>query len=319
MNTGNFGLYDPTLGLIVGGPDVVLTITDPDDEWFTLPDAVGDNQTVQIDGAPATINSVTQALGPQTVVALVNGVTVNLSLTPVRIVVETGVIDTVYIMFPGLPPDAVILVGLTAPLFPVANAPIPLCLTGEALVTMACGTCPASDICAGSKVLTKDHGLQEVLWVGKRTLDFENEAAMDEHRPIIFDRGSVDGINPTAPMRLSPQHRVLIRGWQAELYFGESSVLVPARALVNHRSIRVDTECRTVDYVHLLFRRHEVIWAEGLPVESLFLGEIAAGVAGEDLKREIFDLFPELEPVVKSMQLAGPAARMREARILALN
>jgi Hint domain len=317
MNTGTFGLYLPLLGIVIGSPDAVLTVTDLDDEWFTIPDQTGSNQTVSINGTPAVINSVTQALGPQAVVALVDGQTVNLNLTPVMIEVETGAFDTTYILFPGLPPDAVILVSVSLPLFPVANPPLPLCLSGDARVKVECGTCAARDICAGSRVMTQDHGAQAVLWVGKRIIDFAREPAMEDHRPIIFETGSVDGINPTAPIRLSPQHRVLIRGWRAELYFAERSILVPARALVNNTTIRVDTESPTVEYVHLLFRKHEVIWADDLPVESLFLGEIAMGVAGAALEREIFDIFPELKPVAERMRMARPAVRMRDARVLA--
>ena len=317
MNTGTFGLYSPLLGVVVGAPSAVLTVTDPDDEWFTIPDQTGSNQTILINGSPAVINSVTQAAGPQLVTALVNGISVGLNLTPMLVVVESGIIDTTYILFPGLPPNAVILVSVSLPLFPVSNPPLPLCLTGDAQVQTDCGTRAARDICAGSKVMTQDRGVQEVIWVGKRTIHFDAEPEMEDHRPIIFETGSVDGINPTAPIRLSPQHRVLIRGWRAELYFAERSILVPARALVNNTTIRVDTESPSVDYVHLLFRKHEVIFADGLPVESLFLGEIAMGVAGDALQREIFDIFPELKPVAERMRMARPAARMREARILA--
>jgi Hint domain len=316
MNTGTFGLYAPSLlGLVSGPPDEILILTDLDDEWFTLPDALNDNQNATIDGSPVTVVSVSQALGAQLVIA--TGYPLGISLTPIRIVIDDGGDLTTYIMYPGLPPNAVILVSLTVPVFPTANPPLALCLGGDVQVKTECGTCPAREICRGTKVMTQDHGLQEVIWVGKRTVDFEQEPEMEDHRPIIFEAGSVDGINPTAPIRLSPQHRVLIRGWRAELYFAERSILVPARALVNNKTIRVDTESPTIDYVHLLFRKHEVIWADDLPVESLFLGEIAMGVAGKELEREIFDIFPELRPVAEKMRMARPAARMRDARVLA--
>jgi hypothetical protein len=316
MSEATFGLYEPFLGIVTGGPDAVMTLTDADDGWFTVPDALGNNQTVVINGSPEIITSVEQALGPQLIIALVDGLTVNLSLMPFRIVVEDGFFDTTYILFPGLPPDAIILAGVTVPLFPVSDAALPLCLGGEVQVQTDCGTCAARDICPNSKVLTRDNGVQEVLWVGKRVVDFDAEAEMIDHRPIIFETGSVDGINPTAPIRLSPQHRVLIRGWRAEFYFGEREILVPAKALVNGRTIRVDADCRSIEYVHLLFRKHEVILADGLPVESLFLGEIAKGVAGKELKREIFDIFPELTHLADKMLMARPAARVTEARIL---
>jgi len=56
---------------------------------------------------------------------------------------------------------------------------------------------------------------------------------------------------------VSPDHGLFVHG-----------VLIPARLLLNGTSIRVETECRTVTWYHLELDSHDVLLAEGLPVES---------------------------------------------------
>ncbi len=72
--------------------------------------------------------------------------------------------------------------------------------------------------------------------------------------------------NP-APLYLAPQHRVLITGWQAELYFGLQDVLVEVRSLINGSTV---TKCAdtAVEYFSLGFDTHQIILAEGAAVES---------------------------------------------------
>jgi len=98
------------------------------------------------------------------------------------------------------------------------------------------------------------------------------------------------------------------------LFFGEDEVLVAAAHLVNadtiHRAPR-----RYIDYHHLMFDRHEVLLAEGVPTESFYPGEYI--LQDDALREEIEHLFPEM------IGLAGPcwkAARTvlggREAKVL---
>ena len=54
--------------------------------------------------------------------------------------------------------------------------------------------------------------------------------------------------------------------------FGQANVLVAAHRLTLMSGIYVDQTVRTIDYVHVLFDEHEIIFAEGAPSESLLLG-----------------------------------------------
>ena len=50
---------------------------------------------------------------------------------------------------------------------------------------------------------------------------------------------------------------------------GASQVLVPARRLLPLEGIELVEDAVQVDYVHLLFDRHEIVFAEGAPSTSL--------------------------------------------------
>ena len=67
----------------------------------------------------------------------------------------------------------------------------------------------------------------------------------------------------------SPQHRVLVQGWQSELLFGPSEILVPAVALVNGTSVTRAPRAK-VTYVQLMFDRHQLVTCSGFVSESFF-------------------------------------------------
>ncbi len=124
----------------------------------------------------------------------------------------------------------------------------------------------AEDIGTGRLLRTLDAGLQPVAWYGQRRLAGRGAAA-----PVLFAPGTIGN---HAPLRLSQQHRVLLRSPLAELMFGTAEVLVPARALVNGTSIRI-APCARITYVHVLLEAHHILRAEGALCESLLMGDEA--------------------------------------------
>ena len=56
----------------------------------------------------------------------------------------------------------------------------------------------------------------------------------------------------------------------------------------------VDKAANSVTYVHILFDRHEIVFAEGAPSESLFTGPEALKSLSSAAQAEVFSLFPEL-------------------------
>lgn len=92
----------------------------------------------------------------------------------------------------------------------------------------------------------------------------------------------------------------------AELLFGETEVLVAAKDLVNDRTVRVQAG-GVVDYVHLMFDRHQVVFAEGLAAESFLPGSQTDKCFAAPVVAELYSLFPQLDP--ETGRGYGPSAR----------
>jgi hypothetical protein len=116
---------------------------------------------------------------------------------------------------------------------------------------------------------------------------------------------------------VSGQHRVLVRDSLAELLFGAEEVLVAAKDLVNDRSVRA-CPGGMVDYVHLLFDRHQVIYSEGLATESFLPGARTSNLLEKAAIAELYTIFPELDPATGSGYSRSARRTLRgfEAQVL---
>lgn len=160
------------------------------------------------------------------------------------------------------------------------------CFTAGTRIETPGGPRPVEDLQVGDRVITADHGAQTVRWTGARQV-----AGLGPFAPIRFETGAIGNARP---LRVSPQHRMLITGWRAEILFGQSDVLVAAKHLVNGTTIRPDPG-PSVTYLHVIFDRHEIVFAEGVPTESLHLGSVAMGALDRAARDEVLSLFPDLD------------------------
>ena len=60
---------------------------------------------------------------------------------------------------------------------------------------------------------------------------------------------------------------MLVRGWRAQLLFGEDEIFVPAKSLIDGSGVRVMAPGK-VCYYHLLTPEHHVTFAEGAETET---------------------------------------------------
>ncbi|MCA1775177.1 MAG: Hint domain-containing protein [Loktanella sp.] len=165
-----------------------------------------------------------------------------------------------------------------------SDPPVFPCFTEGTLIDTQTGQRPIETIQPGDLVRTLDHGLQSVDWVGQREVPGSGQMA-----PIEIASGALGN---RRKLVVSPQHRMLVSGWRAELYFGQSQVLVAAAHLVNDDTIR-QVPRRRVRYVHLAFECHMIVFGEGIPSESLHLGAIALNTMNPAQRAEIETLFPQ--------------------------
>lgn len=150
-----------------------------------------------------------------------------------------------------------------------------VCFAAGTLIATPHGARPVELLRPGDTVMTRDHGPQPVLWVARR-----EGTGLGANAPVHFAPGSIGN---RAALRLSQQHRVLVRAAMAELMFAAPEVLVPAKALIDGQAVRL-MPCAWITYVHLLLARHEILdAANGAPCESLLPGDVAGAILGDDL------------------------------------
>ncbi|GGH62422.1 2,3,4,5-tetrahydropyridine-2,6-carboxylate N-succinyltransferase [Frigidibacter albus] len=185
---------------------------------------------------------------------------------------------------------------------------IPCFVAGTMILTPQ-GEVAVEALQPGDMVCTKDNGPQPLRWIGRRSVAAEGAFA-----PIRITAGTF-GDHRT--LTVSPLHRILIRDRRAELLFGEAEVLVAARDLVDDARVRA-MPGGSVEYVHLLFDQHQVVFSEGLPTESFLPGPQLERSFEAEIVAEICTLFPELDPATGGGYSAAARRTLRrfEARLL---
>lgn len=167
----------------------------------------------------------------------------------------------------------------------IDNVSIYVCFVRGSMVACDTGEKPVETIEIGDLVKTMDHGLQPVRWVGSAKL-----AGIGANAPVCFQKNTIGN---RRELLVSPQHRMLLKGWQAEILFGKAEVLASAISLVNDQTIQ-QKQMPEVEYFHILFDRHEIIFAEGAASESFHPGIDAVSALEKTAKTEVLALFPEL-------------------------
>ncbi|MCG6884044.1 MAG: Hint domain-containing protein [Silicimonas sp.] len=183
------------------------------------------------------------------------------------------------------------------------------CFVAETLIRAEKGNIPVEHLKIGDRLFTRDDGLQTLRWIGRRRLPAEGKMA-----PV---RISAETFGSHDDLLVSPLHRILIQNPHAELLYGSSEVLVMAKDLIDGRNVR-QVSGGYVEYFHLLFDRHQVVWSNGLASESFLPGPQTIGSFEADMVAEIRAIFPDLDPESGAGYgpTARPALRRYEARLL---
>lgn len=192
-----------------------------------------------------------------------------------------------------------------------------ICIARGTLVETPRGALPVESLAIGDEVRTVDGRSETIRWIGSRKLGCKELKAAPDLRPVRICKGALGPGAPDRDLLVSPQHRVLLQGWKAELLFGEAEVLAPARGLVNDRTIRVDASLDEIEYFHLLCGAHEIIVTNNLPTESFFPGETSLKGISAAARDELFRILPDLATRSESYgAMAEPGLRTWETRVV---
>jgi len=192
------------------------------------------------------------------------------------------------------------------------------CFCKGTLIETKAGLRAVEDLSVGDLIKTKDNGVQPIRWIGGTRLSLRNLLNRPDLRPIFVPAHSLGNGLPARDLRVSPQHRLLLGGWQVQLHFALDQVLAPAKSLVGKAGIRVDDGADSVEYFHFMFDRHEIVFSECLPTESFLVGDTIRDGMDEAQLREILDLFPELADRVSrdNVKPARPILKAYEGGII---
>jgi len=184
------------------------------------------------------------------------------------------------------------------------------CAPNDAIICFSAGTgiqTPHGDrrietLGVGDHVITRDNGSQAIRWIGRKTVRASGALA-----PIRFAKGTMGNYRD---LLVSPQHRMLFRKTT-----GSKEILIPAKRFVDN--FHVTTRFGgMVTYVHMLFDRHQVVYANGAPSESFYPSEGGLETLTEEALNDVFTLFPSLR---SNLAGYGPPIRELASRNYVLN
>ena len=188
-----------------------------------------------------------------------------------------------------------------------------VCFAVGTNILTSTGSKAIEDLKIGETVWTLDRGFVPIAWMGKSDVALDGGHNIDP--PVLIKKGALGPNCPTSDLIVSSQHRILV-GSNSQLteYFDEE-VLVPAKSLIGVRGIRYMKGRRRITWVHIAFKTHEVVRAEGSLSESLLLGPVAMSRLGKGRKSELEQIFGKArEGALLNGNLARKSLRVGEVR-----
>ncbi|WP_425039215.1 Hint domain-containing protein [Primorskyibacter sp. S187A] len=116
------------------------------------------------------------------------------------------------------------------------------------------GALPVEHLEVGDKIITRDQGAVRLRGIRARVIQCD---------PIRFSQRSVSHACPQVDTVVPPDQKILIRDWRAQAFYGTSTALFPAQALVDGCFAKQwhNVDMRVFD---LVFDRPHIVYADGL-------------------------------------------------------
>ncbi|MBV9734931.1 MAG: Hint domain-containing protein [Acidisphaera sp.] len=134
-------------------------------------------------------------------------------------------------------------------------AEAPCFCEGSRILTPA-GEVLVQHLRVGQRVLTASGAAVPIVWLGQRRIDCRRHPRPERVLPVRVREGAFGAGLPRRALLLSPDHAIAVDG-----------VLIPVHHLLNGTTI-VREAVDDVRYFHVELPAHDVLLAEGLPVES---------------------------------------------------
>ncbi|MEM7724479.1 MAG: Hint domain-containing protein [Pseudomonadota bacterium] len=199
---------------------------------------------------------------------------------------------------------------------PDPGTPDFLCIATGALIETVDGPVAIEHLRPGTRVFGHDGGAHELIAIGQTTHSAARLALLPGLCPVEVATGT---LGATSPLRLSPNHCVLIETPLSDVLFS-GPALVPAKALEHAALARAAPNGVDTRYFHLLFADHIVLKASGVWVESLYLGAMAQSwVRAQRQAGQLTERDAETTDRIAHPRKAYRALKAHEARLLIAN
>jgi len=182
-----------------------------------------------------------------------------------------------------------------------------VCFANSTRIETPEGPRAISDLIVGDMVHTVDSGVQPIRWIGRNTV-----SACGNLVPIRIKAGALGENLPIRDLVVSQQHRILVRSRIAERMTGKREVLIPAKKMLLWKGVELANDIRDITYAHILLDRHELVVAEGLEAETLYLGPEAEKSLSSDALSEIRAIFPDAKVLTASMARFVPVGQIQK-------
>ena len=169
------------------------------------------------------------------------------------------------------------------------NFQAPICFAAGTMILTPAGEVPVETLRPGDRVCTADNGPQRLLWSGGHAFGKSQLAAWPRARPVLIPAGRYGA---RRPLLVSQQHGILC---------GDAG-LIRARHLcdIPGSGARIAAGKRRGRYIHLLFERHQIIFADGVASESFYPGPMALRALSPLSRRRLFSLSGDLPALARA-------------------
>jgi hypothetical protein len=161
------------------------------------------------------------------------------------------------------------------------------CLASGTRIALADGSHhPIETLSPGALVLTRDHGAQPLRWRGHVTLRAHGSFA-----PVTFAPAALGNLGP---LTVAPLQRIFLYQRGDRVLARRAEVLIQARYLADGQRATW-REGGFITYHSLVFDAHQIVYAEGVPVESLLVSRATLASLPAGLAQDLRARFPRLD------------------------
>ncbi|MBT8458838.1 MAG: Hint domain-containing protein, partial [Boseongicola sp.] len=106
-----------------------------------------------------------------------------------------------------------------------------VCYVAGTKIETTAGTKPVEELKVGDLISTESGASKPILYIASQSLPKSSIRAFPKLRPVLIPKNTLEALQPSQDLLVSPQHRILIRDPEIQLLFGMDAAFVAAREL----------------------------------------------------------------------------------------